>query len=60
MVLEKHHEPENQMRKSMKSLRDDGGKVIDPKASTLRNIPLGVFAEVRGEEALLKAAGIYF
>ena len=42
----------------MEPLRDDVGKVTDPKAPSLCKTPLEVLAEVRPEEALLQAGAL--
>ena len=58
MEREERHEPEGQIRQLMEPLRDDVGKVTDPKAPSLCNTPLEVLAEVRPEEALLQAGAL--
>jgi PAS domain S-box-containing protein len=57
-ALAERHEPEGQMGQLIEPLRDDVGKVTDPKAPSLGETPVEVLTEVRREEALLKTGAL--
>jgi PAS domain S-box-containing protein len=58
MKLKECHELEGQKEQLMERLREDVGKAADPEATPLHETPVEVLAEVRREEALLKAGAL--